>query len=148
MLVRFRQDVVNLHPKAVVILAGINDIAGNTGPATPEMIQDNLVSMVDLARANGIKVVLSSITPADDFWWNPGTKPANRIAEMNTWIKAYAAKHQLVYLDYYSAMVGETGGMKREFTADGVHPNPAGYAVMGRLAEKAIAAALAGKSGK
>lgn len=148
MLVRFRQDVVNLRPKVVVILAGINDIAGNTGPATPEMIQDNLVSMVDLARANGIKVVLSSITPADDFWWNPGTKPANRIAEMNTWIKAFAAKHALVYLDYYSAMVGDNGGMRREFTADGVHPNPEGYAVMGKLAEKAIAAALAGKSGK
>jgi lysophospholipase L1-like esterase len=110
------------------------------------MIQDNLVSMVDLARANGIKVVLSSITPSDDFWWNPGTKPASRIAEMNTWIKAYAAKHGLVYLDYYSPMVDGNGGMKREFTADGVHPNPEGYAVMGKLAEKAIAAALAGRS--
>ncbi len=143
MLVRFRQDVVNLRPKVVVILAGTNDIAGNTGPATPEMIQDNFVSMVDLAHANGIKVVLSSITPADDFWWNPGTKPAKKIAEMNTWIKAYAAKHGLVYLDYYSPMVDENGGMKREFTRDGVHPNPAGYALMGKLAEKAIAAALA-----
>ena len=148
MLVRFRQDVVNLHPKVVVILAGTNDIAGNTGPATPEMIQDNLVSMVEIAHANGIKVVLSSITPSDDFWWNPGTKPAHRIAEMNIWIKAYAAKHGLVYLDYYSAMVDDNGGMKREFTRDGVHPNPAGFALMGDLAEKAIAAALAGKSGK
>lgn len=148
MLVRFRQDVVNLHPKVVVILAGTNDIAGNTGPATPEMIQDNLVSMVELAHANGIKVVLSSITPSDDFWWNPGTKPAHRIAEMNTWIKAYAAEHGLVYLDYYSAMVDDNGGMKREFTSDGVHPNPAGYALMGNLAAKAIAAAFAGKSGK
>ena len=143
MLVRFRQDVVNLHPKVVVILAGTNDIAGNTGPETPEMIQDNLVSMVDLARANGIKVVLASITPSDDFWWNPGTKPAPRIAEMNTWIKAYAAKHGLVYLDYYSPMVDDHGGMKREFTGDGVHPNPAGYALMGKLAEKAITAVLA-----
>jgi cephalosporin-C deacetylase len=142
MLVRFRQDVINLVPKLVVILAGTNDIAGNTGPATPEMIQDNLISMVDLARANGIKVVLSSITPSDDFWWNPGTKPANRIAEMNTWIKAYAAKQGLVYLDYYSAMVDDHGGMKREFTSDGVHPNPAGYALMGKLAEKAIDAAF------
>ena len=106
MLVRFRQDVVNLHPKVVVILAGTNDIAGNTGPETPEMIQDNLVSMVDLARANGIRVVLASITPSDDFWWNPGTKPAPRIAEMNTWIKGYAAQHKLVYLDYYSANGG------------------------------------------
>jgi lysophospholipase L1-like esterase len=148
MLVRFRQDVVNLRPKVVVILAGTNDIAGNTGPATPEMIQDNLVSMVDLARANGIKVVLSSITPSDDFWWNPGTKPAHRIAEMNTWIKAYAAEHGLVYLDYYSGMVDDNGGMKREFTSDGVHPNPEGYALMGKLAEKAIATALTGKSAK
>jgi cephalosporin-C deacetylase len=146
MLVRFRQDVVNLHPKVVVILAGTNDIAGNTGPETPEMIQDNLVSMVDLARANGIKVVLASITPSDDFWWNPGTKPAPRIAEMNTWIKAYAAEHALVYLDYYSAMVDNTGGMKQEFTSDGVHPNAAGYAVMGKLAETAISAALADRS--
>jgi lysophospholipase L1-like esterase len=143
MLVRFRQDVINLHPKVVVILAGTNDIAGNTGPEPPEMIQDNLISMVDLARANGIKVVLASITPSDDFWWNSGTKPAPRIAEMNTWIKAYAAKQRLVYLDYYSPMVDDHGGMKREFTGDGVHPNPAGYALMGRLAETAIAAALA-----
>jgi len=148
MLVRFRQDVINLHPKVVVILAGTNDIAGNTGPESPEMIQDNLISMVDLARANGIKVVLASITPSDDFWWNPGTKPAPKIAEMNAWIKTYAAKHELVYLDYYSAMVDDGGGMKREFTMDGVHPNPAGYALMGKLAEKAIAAALAAKSGK
>ena len=143
MLVRFRQDVINLHPKIVVILAGTNDIAGNTGPEPPEMIQDNLISMVDLARANGIRVVLASITPSDDFWWNPGTKPAPRIAEMNTWIKAYAAKQRLVYLDYYSPMVDDHGGMRREFTGDGVHPNPAGYALMGRLAETAIAAALA-----
>ena len=143
MLVRFRQDVINLHPKVVVILAGTNDIAGNTGPEPPEMIQDNLISMVDLARANGIKVVLASITPSDDFWWNPGTKPAPRIAEMNTWIKAYAAKQRLVYLDYYSPMVDDHGGMRREFTGDGVHPNPVGYALMGRLAEMAIAAALA-----
>lgn len=148
MLVRFRPDVINLHPKVVVILAGTNDIAGNTGPATPEMIEDNLISMVDLARANGIKVVLSSITPSDDFWWNPGTKPQGRIADMNTWIKAYAQKHGLVYLDYYSAMVNDNGGMKKEYTRDGVHPNPDGYALMGKLAEKSIAASLAGKSGK
>ena len=145
MLVRFRQDVINLHPAVVVILAGTNDIAGNTGPATPEMIQDNLESMVDLARANGIKVVLSSITPSDDFWWNPGTHPEHRIADMNTWIKAYAAKHKLVYLDYYSPMVDDHGGMKKEFTRDGVHPTPAGFALMGKLADKAIADALASK---
>ena len=148
MLVRFRQDVVNLHPKVVVILAGTNDIAGNTGPEPPEMIQDNLVSMVDLARANGIKVVLASITPSDDFWWNPGTKPAPRIAEMNTWIKAYAAKNGLIYLDYYSPMVDDHGGMKREFTGDGVHPNPSGYALMGKLAEMAISAVLADGSAR
>jgi acyl-CoA thioesterase I len=143
MLLRFRQDVVNLHPKVVVILAGLNDIAGNTGPSTPEMIEDNLISMIELAHANAIKVVLASITPADDFWWNPGTKPAKRIAAMNLWIKDYAAKHALVYLDYYSAMADENGAMKPEFTGDGVHPNAAGYAVMGQLAQKAISAALA-----
>jgi len=143
MLVRFRQDVINLHPRVVVILAGINDIAGNTGPATPEMIQDNLISMVELAKANGIKVVLASITPAADFPWNPGTKPANQIAAMNVWIKDYAAQYGLVYLDYYSVLADENGAMKREFTVDGVHPNAAGYAVMGPLAEKAISAALA-----
>ena len=148
MLVRFRPDVINLYPKVVVILAGTNDIAGNTGPATPEMIQDNLISMVDLARSNGIEVVLASITPSDDFWWNPGTKPANRIAEMNVWIKAYAAKNGIVYLDYYSPMVDDHGGMKREYTGDGVHPNPTGYALMGDLAEKAIASALAAKSSR
>src|SRR5579871_5263528 len=136
MLVRFRQDVINLHPRVVVILAGVNDIAGNTGPTTPEMIQDNLISMVDLATANGIKVVLASITPADDFPWNPGTKPASKIAAMNVWIKDYAAKHALVYADYYSAMADENGAMKREFTGDGVHPNAAGYGVMGPIAEK------------
>src|SRR5579871_4335977 len=136
MLVRFRQDVINLHPRVVVILAGVNDIAGNTGPTTPELIQDNLISMVDLATANGIKVVLASITPADDFPWNPGTKPASKIAAMNVWIKDYAAKHALVYLDYYSAMADENGAMKREFTGDGVHPNAAGYGVMGPIAEK------------
>jgi lysophospholipase L1-like esterase/dienelactone hydrolase len=148
MLLRFRQDVINLQPEVVVILAGTNDIAGNTGPATPEMIQDNLISMVDLAWANGIKVVLASITPSDDFWWNRGTHPEHRIAEMNTWIKAYAAKHKLVYLDYYSPMVDDHGGMKKEFTRDGVHPNPAGFALMGTLADKAIADSLAGKAGK
>jgi len=143
LLVRFRQDVISLHPKVVVILGGINDIAGNTGPATPDMIQDNLISMVELAKVNGIKVVLASITPADDFWWNPGTKPARKIATMNVWIQDYAVKHGLVYLDYYSAMADEKGAMNREFTGDGVHPNAAGYAIMGQLAEKAISAVLA-----
>jgi acyl-CoA thioesterase I len=138
--------VVNLHPKVVVILAGTNDIAGNTGPASPDMILDNLSSMVEISRANGIKVVLSSITPSDDFWWNPGTKPAGRIADMNTLIKAYAAKHGLVYLDYYSSMVNDGGGMKKEYTRDGVHPNPDGFALMGKLADKAIAASTAGKA--
>jgi lysophospholipase L1-like esterase len=144
-LVRFRQDVINLHPSVVVILAGTNDIAENTGPSTPEMIQDNLASMVELAKTNGIQVVLASITPADDFWWNPGTKPAGKIAAMNRWIKDYATKHQLVYLDYYSALADENGAIRREFSEDRVHPNAASYRVMGDLADKAVAAALANR---
>jgi lysophospholipase L1-like esterase len=142
MLVRFRPDVIDLKPKAVVLLAGTNDIAGNTGPMTPEMTEDNLMSMVDLARANKIRVVLASVLPAFDFPWRPGLEPAPKIAALNAWIKEYAARHRLVYLDYYTAMVDDRGGLKAELTNDGVHPNEAGYAVMTPLAEKAIAQAL------
>ena len=142
MLVRFRPDVIALKPKVVVILAGTNDIAGNTGPTTPEMIQDNLMSMVDLAKANGIRVVLASVLPAHDFPWRPGLNPAGKIAALNAWIRDYAARNGIVYLDYYSAMVDGRQGLKAELTFDGVHPNAAGYAVMAPLAEKAIAEAL------
>lgn len=142
MLVRFRPDVIALKPEVVVILAGINDIAGNTGPASLEMIGDNIASMSELAKAHGIKVVLSSVLPAYDFPWNPGVYPAEKIILLNKWIKEYALDNGFHYIDYYSTMVDERKGLKPEFTADGVHPNTAGYKVMGHLAEKEIAKAL------
>ncbi|HZU26214.1 MAG TPA: SGNH/GDSL hydrolase family protein [Bryobacteraceae bacterium] len=142
MLVRFRPDVIALQPRVVVILAGTNDIAGNTGPETPQMIEDNLMSMADLAKANGIRVVLASVLPAYDYPWRRGLSPAQKIADLNTWIRGYAEKNGYVYLDYYTPMVDDRGGLKSDLTVDGVHPNKAGYAVMAPLAEKAIAAAL------
>jgi len=144
MLVRFRQDVIALRPAVVVILAGTNDLAGNTGPATLEMIEDNLMSMTELAQANGIRVVLSSVLPVYDYPWRPGLEPAPKIAALNAWMKDYAARHDAVYLDYYAAMADERGGMRSEFSGDGVHPNEAGYRVMAPLAERAIAEALRG----
>jgi lysophospholipase L1-like esterase len=142
MLVRFRQDVVALRPAVVVILAGTNDIAGNTGPSTLEMIEDNLMSMTELARANGIRVVLSSVLPVYDYPWRPGLQPAPKIVALNAWMKAYAARAGVVYLDYFSAMADERQGLKGDLTRDGVHPTEAGYRVMAPLAEKAIAEAL------
>jgi lysophospholipase L1-like esterase len=123
-------------------LAGTNDIAGNTGPMTPQMTEDNLMSMVDLARANGIRVVLASVLPAADFPWRPGLEPGPKIAALNAWIQKYTARTRIVYLDYYTAMVGDRQGLKTELTTDGVHPNEAGHTVMAPLAEKAIARAL------
>ena len=142
MLVRFRQDVVALKPAVVVILAGTNDIAGNTGPSTLEMIEDNLASMTEIAQANGIRVVLSSVLPVYDYAWRPGLQPAPRIAALNAWMKSYAARVGAVYLDYYSAMVDARGGLRSDLTYDGVHPTEAGYRVMAPLAEAAIAEAL------
>jgi lysophospholipase L1-like esterase len=146
MLVRFRQDVIALKPAVVVILAGTNDIAGNTGPSTPQMIEDNLASMAELARANGIRVVLSSILPVYDYPWRPGLQPAPKIVAINAWMKQYAATHDAVYLDYHSVMADARQGMKADLATDGVHPNVAGYRVMAPLAEKAIADALRRKS--
>ena len=142
MLVRFRQDVIALEPAVVVILAGTNDIAGNTGPSTIEMIEDNLASMAELAQANGIAVVLSSVLPVYDYPWKPGLEPAPKIVALNAWMKQYAASHGAVYLDYHSAMSDERQGMKSDLATDGVHPNEAGYRVMAPLAERAIAEAL------
>ncbi|PKP50000.1 MAG: acylhydrolase [Bacteroidetes bacterium HGW-Bacteroidetes-11] len=142
MLVRFRPDVIALKPAVVLILTGINDIAGNTGPSTLEMIEDNITSMAELAKANGIQLVLCSVLPAYDFPWNPGVFPAEKIVLLNKWIKEYAATNGFAYLDYYSSMVDERNGLKAEFSEDGVHPNEKGYKVMEQLAEIEIAKAL------
>jgi lysophospholipase L1-like esterase len=142
MLIRFHQDVVNLKPKVVVLLCGINDIAGNTGPSTLEMIQDNIAAMAEIARVNKINVVLSSVLPAFDFPWKPGMEPANKVIALNTWIKAYAAQHKLIYLDYFSAMKDERNGLSEDLAKDGIHPTKKGYAIMEPLAEKAIAQAM------
>ncbi len=142
MLLRFEQDVVHLHPVAVVILAGTNDIAGNTGPETPEMIEDNLRAMTALAKADGIRVVLASILPAFDYPWRPGLTPAGKIRDLNAWMQHFAREQNVTYLDYYSALVDTRGGMRAGTSKDGVHPNSAGYEVMAPLAEKAIETAL------
>jgi lysophospholipase L1-like esterase len=145
MLVRFRQDVIALKPKVVVILAGTNDIAGNTGPSTIEMIEDNLASMAELAKANRVRAVLSSVLPVYDYPWKPGLEPGPKIIALNKWMKNYAREHGAVYLDYHSAMADARGGMRSELSPDGVHPNEAGYRVMAPLAERAIEKALRGK---
>jgi len=145
MLVRFRADVIALKPAVVVILAGTNDIAGNTGPSSLEMIMDNIMGMSEMAKANGIKVVLSSVLPVFDYPWKPGLQPAEKIISLNKMIKNYAVKNGCIYLDYFSSTVDERQGFKAAYSADGVHPNLAGYKVMEPLAEKAIAEALAKK---
>lgn len=142
MLIRFRNDVIDLQPTVVVILAGINDIAGNTGPSTIEMITANLMSMAELAKAHDIKVVISSVLPAFDFPWRPGMEPADKLIDLNARLKIYTEKMDFVYLDYFSAMVDEQNGLQEKLTYDGVHPNAAGYKVMEPLAEAAIAKAL------
>jgi len=149
MLLRFRRDVIDLKPKAVVILAGTNDIAANTGPMTNEDIQGNLASMSELAHANKIRVVFSSVTPVSAYHVAsprvaPQTtlRPMARIQALNDWMKSYAAAHGDVYLDYFAAMVDETGVMKAELTEDDLHPNAKGYAIMAPLADAAIAKAL------
>jgi len=142
MLIRFRQDVIALQPAVVVILAGTNDIAGNTGPSTLGMIEDNLVSLVELAKANGIRVVMSSVLPVFDYRWAPGLEPAPKIIALNAWMKTYAESHGVVYLDYHTPMADARGGMKEGISTDGVHPNEAGYRIMAPLVERAIAEAL------
>jgi lysophospholipase L1-like esterase len=142
MLVRFRADVINLKPKAVVILAGTNDIAGNTGPTTLEMIEDNIASMVEIAKANNIKVILCSVLPAYDYPWKPGLNPAQKIVDLNKWIKKYSIENEIVYVDYFTPMADEKNGLKKELSEDGVHPNKKGYDIMTPLVENAIAEAL------
>lgn len=148
MLMRFRADVINLKPKVVVILAGTNDIAGNTGPSTLEMIEDNLESMSELASVHDIQVVLSSVLPVYDYPWNPGLKPYEKIPVLNKWIKEYAAKNGYLYVDFYSSMVDDRPGLKVAYSSDGVHPNKLGYSVMASLVKKVIIRALSGKDKK
>ena len=142
MQVRFRQDVVDLSPVVVHILAGTNDLAGNTGPTTLEAIEGNLSSMVEIAAASHIRVVLGAVLPALDYPWRRGLQPAPRIVALNAWMRAYARRHKLVYADYYSALVDPRGGFRSELADDGVHPNRAGYGVMNPIARESIRRAL------
>ena len=142
MLVRFRQDVIALKPAVVVILAGTNDIAGNTGPSTLEMIEANLASMSEIAQANGIRVVLCSVLPVFDYPWKPGLEPAQKIVALNTWIRDYATVRRAQYADFHGVMADARQGLPKELAADGVHPNLSGYKIMGPIVERAIAAAL------
>jgi lysophospholipase L1-like esterase len=150
MLIRFRAEVIALKPKVVVILAGTNDIAGNTGPMSLEAIEDNLTSMAELARANKILVVLSSVMPISDYEKTKEGKPIirsvqrppERIKALNAWMQKYAAESNAIYLDYYSAMVDDKGFLKDELSDDGLHPNQKGYDIMAPLVERAISSAL------
>lgn len=142
MLVRFRQDVIDLHPKVVVILAGTNDIAGNSGPISNEDIEANLSDLAELAHAHNIQVIFSSVLPvhnytpkSQDFF---AQRPTSRILALNKWLKEYCGASNLVYLDYFDSMVDDKGLLKRDLADDGLHPNKAGFAVMAPLAEKAI----------
>jgi lysophospholipase L1-like esterase len=145
MLVRFRSDVINIKPDAVIILAGTNDIAGNTGPSSLEMIADNIFSMSELATSNGIKVILCSVLPVYDYPWKPGLNPSIKIIKLNEMIKNYSDNHKIFYLDYYSSMVDDRKGMKAGYSQDGVHPNKSGYEVMMELCSKAIKRVLINK---
>ncbi|NII09139.1 GDSL-type esterase/lipase family protein [Oleiagrimonas sp. C23AA] len=142
MLVRFRQDVIDLHPAAVHIMAGTNDIAGNTGASTLQTVEGHIASMAELAHAHGIAVILASVPPTTHFGWQPKVKPAPVIARLNRWIAAYAARHHYVYVDYHRAMSTPSGAMKPGYAADGVHPTAKGFSVMDPLTLKAIAKAL------
>ncbi|MDE2135892.1 MAG: SGNH/GDSL hydrolase family protein [Gammaproteobacteria bacterium] len=142
MLLRFRQDVIALKPAAVHILAGTNDLAGNVGPMDLEAIEGNLASMAELARANGIAVVLGSVLPASDYPWRPGLEPGPKILALNDWLAAYARRRGIVYVNYYSAMTDGALGMRPALALDGVHPTAEGYRLMRPLAEAGIAAAL------
>jgi lysophospholipase L1-like esterase len=149
MLVRFQQDVIDLHPKVVLILAGTNDIAGNTGPMRTEDIEADLASMAELAEAHGIAVVLASVLPVHNYTPTSldffAQRPMARILEVNRWVKDYCAKNGIVYLDYFSAVVDEKGLLKKDLAQDGLHPNDAGFKIMAPLAEAAIAKAVSGR---
>ncbi len=138
MLIRFRQDVIKLKPAAVVILAGINDIAGNTGPSTIEMIADNIISMSEMTKTNQIKVIICSVLPAYSFPWNPDIKPAEEVIKLNKLLKSYTNENGLIYADYFSAMVNDVNGLKEELGYDSVHPNESGYIIMEPIIQKSI----------
>ena len=138
MLLRFRQDVINLKPSTVVLLAGINDIAENTGPSTIEMIANNIISMAELAKANHINVIICSVLPANNFPWREGLKPAEKVRKLNAILQSYSYENKLAYVDYYSAMVNDSHGLKKELGEDGIHPNKNGYLIMEPILEKAI----------
>ena len=138
MLIRFRQDVIDLSPRIVVILAGINDIAENTGPSSIEMIENNIISMVELAKSNNIQVILCSVLPAEKFPWSRKINPAEIVVNLNQKIRDYAKKNNIIYVDYFSEMANKNNGMKEGFANDGIHPNKSGYLIMEPLLEKAI----------
>ena len=145
MLLRFYQDVIALQPKAVVIFGGTNDIGGNIGSVPVETIENNLAAMADMARGNGIKVIMASVTPVCDLPGKPPMtpgRPPESILTLNRWIKDYAANHSLVFLDYFSATVDDRGFLRAELTEDGLHPTAKGYDIMNPLAERAITQAL------
>lgn len=142
MLLRFHQDVIALTPSVVVILAGTNDIAGNTGPSSLEMIEDNIEAMTELAQSHGIRVVLCSVLPVSDYPWKKGLEPGPKIVALNAWIRAFAGSHRAEYADFHSALADNQLGLPLSLAADGVHPNEKGYAIMATIAERAIAAAL------
>lgn len=143
MLVRFRADVVALHPSAVHILAGTNDVAGNNGPLSARDFQNNIESMVEIARANGIRVVLGSIPPAAAFNWRPDMRPAPIISQLNDWLRGFAVRNGLAFIDYHAALRGPSGELRPALGNDGVHPNRDGYAVMRRLVQSVVAEAPA-----
>ena len=140
-LVRFYQDVVRLKPKVVQIMVGTNDLAGNTGPTSPEQYTDTIRAMTDIALANRIMVVLGSIAPTSGFSWKPGIAPAKQIIELNRWLRDFAKTKGLVYADYHTVLADPQGAMKPAFTSDGVHPNAAGYAAMDTVARAALVVA-------
>jgi lysophospholipase L1-like esterase len=144
MVVRFYQDVVALHPQVVHIMAGTNDVAGNTGPSSPDDFKNNIRAMVDLAIANHIRVVLASILPAERFPWRPEIQPVEQIRQLNAWLRQYAGQHKLIYADYYSALTTASGAFRAELSNDGVHPNLDGYAAMRPIADATLRKALHG----
>ena len=141
-VVRFRADVIDLHPAVVVVLVGTNDVAENNGPYNPQTTMNNIMTMTELAQAHGIRVVLGSVAPASDFWWHKGLNPAPKILALNQQIKTYAAQQHLGYYDMHTALKDDQNGLKKAYGEDGVHPNLAGYRVMEPLLNQAVGAAL------